>query len=153
MKKQNLSEANFELWLSLGEVSHSIVLARKRELDPNDPSVRQFQILHAIQDLGLKATISQVAQKLQREIHVISRHTIIMEQDGLIKRIRSSPKSTLLKLELTEKALDILQRSRPSKIIDTIFSSLSKAERQNLESILKKISAEVKKHTPDQRIE
>jgi DNA-binding MarR family transcriptional regulator len=148
MKKQTLSESNFDLWLALGEVSHSIVLARKRELSPNDPSVRQFQILHAIHDIGSNATISQVAQKLQREIHVISRHTIIMEKDGLIKRIRSSPKSTLLRLELTDKARNILKSSRPSKTIDSIFSFLSEEERLDLESILKKILAEVKKNTP-----
>ena len=149
MKKQTLSESNFDLWLLLGEVSHSIVLARKRELGPYDPSVRQLQILRAIQALGSEATLSQVAQKLQREVHVISRHTIIMEKDGLIKMVRSTPKSTLLRLELTEKSLKMLNISRPSKTIDKIFAFLTGSQRKELESILNQILIEVKENTPE----
>ena len=148
MKKQTLSESNFDLWLLLGEVSHSIVLARKRELGPYDPSVRQLQILRAIQALGSEATLSQVAQKLQREVHVISRHTIIMEKDGLIRRIQDTPKSRLLRIELTDKGREMLDISKDSKILDTAWSFLSQDERKEVHEVLNRMLMQLRKQLP-----
>ena len=147
MKIQTLSEPNFDLWLLFREISHSIIFAGKRELGSDDPSIRKLQILRAIQSLGSNATISEVANILQREIHVISRYNIIMEKDVLIKRFRSTPKSTPLKLEPKEKALDILKLSRPRKTTEAIFSFMFEKERQRLESILNRILIEVKQNT------
>jgi DNA-binding MarR family transcriptional regulator len=70
-----------------------------------------------------------------------------MEKDGLITRIQNSPKSTLLRLELTKKGLDVLKISRPSTSIDKIFSSLSKEEREQVELILKRILIQAKEFT------
>ena len=147
MKKPTLSESNFDLWLLIGEVSHELFLARRRELSPYNIPVRQLQILRAIQALGSKATLSEISNKVEREFHVISRHTINMEKDGLITRIQNSPKSTLLRLELTKKGLDVLKISRPSTSIDKIFSSLSKVEREQVELILKRILIQAKEFT------
>ncbi len=66
-----------------------------------------------------------------------------MEKEGLIKRVKKSPKSKLLILELTEKGLEMARVSRQSEAIDAIFSSLSAEQRQQLESILNAISVKV----------
>jgi DNA-binding MarR family transcriptional regulator len=89
-----------------------------------------------MQDLGKNTTLSELAKKVEREVHVISRQTVKMENDGLIKRIKDTPKSNLLRLELTEKGLEIIKVSRRSKSIDTIFSYLSPEKRKQLESTL-----------------
>jgi DNA-binding MarR family transcriptional regulator len=73
--------------------------------------------------------------------------TAIMEKDGLIKRIRNTPKSNLLKLELTEKGLGIIKSSRQSKSIEAIFSSLSGVECRELESILNKVLVKAQKYS------
>ena len=59
-----------------------------------------------------------------------------MENDGLIKRIQDTPKSNILRLELTEKGLEMIKVSRRSKSIDTVFSYFSEEERQQFESAL-----------------
>ena len=106
--------------------------------------IRQFQVLRTIQDLGSKATLVKVAKLVEREVHVISRQTVLMEKDGLIKRNRITPKSNLLKLELTEKGLKMINAGKPSKSIDTIFSFLTEDDRQQMISILNRMIIEAK---------
>ena len=106
--------------------------------------IRQFQVLRTIQDLGSKATLVEIAKRVEREVHVVSRQTVLMEKDGLIKRNKNTPKSNLLKLELTAKGFQMISAGRPSKSIDTIFSCLSEDERQQMKSILNKIIIKMK---------
>lgn len=143
------SESNFKLWLLIGRLSHSIDLVRQRELSQYHVPIRQLHILRIIQTLGSDATLSAVAKKVEREFHVISRQTIIMEKDGLIKRIKNTPKSQLLKLELTEKGLDLINITQKSKSIDDTFSFLSQEERHMLESILTRTLINMKQSIPD----
>jgi DNA-binding MarR family transcriptional regulator len=75
---------------------------------------------------------------------VVSNQTIEMEKDGLIKRI-TMPKSRLLKIELTQKGLEIINICTGTKSIDMIFSSLSGEECQKLESILNVLLNKLKK--------
>ena len=136
MKKQNLSDSNFELWHLVGKVNHSLMKARQKELNQYRIPARQAYILRTMQDLGKNTTLSELAKKVEREVHVISRQTVKMENDGLIKRIKDTPKSNLLRLELTEKGLEMIKVSRRSKSIDMIFSYLSPEKRKQLESTL-----------------
>jgi len=98
MKKINSTETSFELWRLIGRVNHVILLRRQRELKQHHIPVRQLHVLVTIRDLGPMATLSAVAQRVERELNVISMQTAIMEKDGLIKRIRNTPKSNLLKI-------------------------------------------------------
>ena len=143
MDKPNLSESSFALWHLIGSVHHSLLLPRQKELNPYNLPARQAYVLRVIQDLGPQVTLSKLAKKVERTVHVISRQTIKMEKDGLIKRIKDTPKSNLVRIELTRQGLEMIRISRQSKSIDTIFSSLSREERQQLESILNKILVKI----------
>jgi DNA-binding MarR family transcriptional regulator len=143
MKKTNFSESNFDLWHLIGKVHHSLMRARQKELNQYHIPARQAYILRTIQTLGPKTTLSELAKKVERQVHVISRQTVKMENDGLIKRIKDTPKSNLLRLELTEKGLEIIKFSKRSKSIDTIFSYFSRDERQQFESALNLILAKL----------
>jgi len=132
------------LWQLLGSANHSIGSIRQQELNKHRIPIRQFQVLRTIQDLGSKATLVEVAKLVEREVHVISRQTVLMEKDGLIKRNRITPKSNLLKLELTEKGLKMINAGKPSKSIDTIFSFLTEDDRQQMISILNRMINEAK---------
>jgi DNA-binding MarR family transcriptional regulator len=83
---------------------------------------------------------------MERKAHVISRQAARMEKDGLIKRIHDTPKSRLLRLELTEKGLEIVKLARKSEAIDAIISFLNKEERQQMKSVLNRILVKVKEH-------
>ena len=139
MKKTQPPEINFRLWLLIGQLSHSIILARQRELDELDMPVRQYQVLRIIQDLGRSATLSRIALEAERKENVISRQTIRMEKDGLINRTKTKSKSNLLRLELTSKGLSIVNKSKKSKSIEAVFSSISPEECNQLETILVKL--------------
>ncbi len=143
MERTTLSESNFALWLLIGNISHSITLIRQRELNEHNLPIRQLHVMVNILALGPKATLSEVAKLVERQIPVVSRQTISMERDGFIKRIKDRPKSNLLRLELTEKGLNMIKVSRESKAIDAILSSLSEDERQQLNSILNRIVIKV----------
>ena len=137
MKETSLSKSNFALWLLIGKANHLLLLKRRRELVEYEIPPGQLHILRAISVLSPKATISGVANELDRGIHVISRQTVSMEKYGLIKRIKSTPRSNLFNLELTDKGLELIKISGQSESIDAILSSLTKQERQQIESVLK----------------
>jgi DNA-binding MarR family transcriptional regulator len=144
MEKKALELSNFQLWLLIGKVNYSIFLARQRELNRYHIPVRQLHVLRAIHDLGSKATLSEVAGRVERETHWISRQAISMEKDGLITRSRDIPKSKILKLELTETGLHMVKIANRSKTIDAALSVLNKKERQQLASNLNKILVNLK---------
>jgi DNA-binding MarR family transcriptional regulator len=139
MERQSLSESNYELWHLIGKVNHLLILARQRELNQYHIPVRQAYILRVIHELGSKATLYELAKKVERTSDVISRQAVKMENDGLIQRIKDSPKSKILRLELTKKGLEIIKVSGQSKSADAIFSTISGEQRQQLESILNQL--------------
>ena len=134
--KKNFSESNFDTWHLIGKVHHSLMRARQKELNQYHIPARQAYILRTIQTLDPKTTLSELAKKVERRENVISRQAVKMENDGLIKRIKDTPKSNILRLELTEKGLEMIKVSRRSKSIDKVFSYFSEEERQQFESAL-----------------
>jgi DNA-binding MarR family transcriptional regulator len=146
MNKMDAAESSFNLWLLIGKVNHSIMLIRQRELNQHHIPVRQTLVLYTIQALGEKATLSEVAKLVEREVHVVSRQAVSMEKDGLIKRIKNTPKSNLLRLELTERGTEVVKIARESESITSILSFLTAEERKQMESILNRILARVEKY-------
>ena len=135
MEKQTLVP-NHDLWLLMGKVHHKRMLLRQRELNEYNIPSRQLYMLHLIRDLGSKTTIAEMAKTVEREVESISRQMVSMEKDGLIKRTRVSPKSRLLKIELTEKGSQLAKISGKSKAMDKIISVLNTEEQQKLYSLL-----------------
>jgi DNA-binding MarR family transcriptional regulator len=90
-----------------------------------------------------------MAEAMERKTHVISRQSANMEKDGLIKRIQDTPKSRLLRLELTEKGLEMVKLARQSEAIDAILSFLNKGERQQIKSALDRILVKVKEYNSE----
>ena len=94
MEKLVLSELNFELLI--GRIYHTMVVFRKNELNKYQISPRQLYVLHVIDGLGPKATASEICKIVARDIHVITRLSIDLEKEGYIKRVKNTPKSTLI---------------------------------------------------------
>jgi len=138
MKKQDLA-SDPDLWLLMGKIHHKRVLVRQRELSKYHIPTRQLYILKLIQELGEQATLSEIAKKVERKIDVISRQTVMMEKDGLIKRTRAGAKTRLLRIELTEKGLELTKYSGKSEAMDGIIAALNTDERLQLYTLLNKI--------------
>ena len=58
------------------------------------------------------------------------------------------PKSSLLRIGITEKGLELIRVSKQSKSVDVIFSYLSREQRQQLESTLNLMLIKLRKHNP-----
>jgi hypothetical protein len=78
MNKVSAFESSFNIWLLIGKVNHAIMLIRQRELNQHHIPVRQTLVLYTIQALGEKATLSEVARLVEREVHVVSRQAVSM---------------------------------------------------------------------------
>ena len=143
MKKPTIHETGTYLHHLFGRLSHQLLLARQKELNQYNIPVRQSYILRIIKDFGEEATIYKLAQQAERKNHVISKQTTRMENNGLIKKVKSKNKSNILKLELTEKGFDMVNLTKQNKSIEEIFSSISSEERQQLDSILNKLLIKV----------
>ncbi len=115
------------------------MLVRQRELSPYNIPTRQLRMLSIIHDLGTKATLSAIAEKVERKVSVISQQTQNMEKYGLIKRVKETPRSRLLKIELTPKGLNMIKIDRKSKAMDEIMSVLNEEERKRLHSLLERL--------------
>src|SRR5208283_4264397 len=125
MGKTTSAASGYDLFLLLGQISHFTQLVRRRELTQHHIAPQQLYVLRIIQELGSNATLSEVAKHVDRKINAICRQSIIMEKDGLIKRIKDTPKSRLLRMELTGKGRDMLKISKESKTINELYSLLA----------------------------
>jgi DNA-binding MarR family transcriptional regulator len=153
-RKLNMNEkqqpvTNFELWLLLSKVHHYIILIRQRELNPYHIPPQQLQVLRIIQSLGANATLTEIAKEVERKADVVSRLVNRMELDGLIVKSKDRPKSRQLKIEITQKGLELLKISKESKSIDSVFSFLSKEERQHTYSVLEQMLAQLKERSSE----
>jgi len=137
--------SNFELFLLMEQIKHLTSLARQRELNYYHIPAQQLLVLRIIQELGPQASLSEIAKNVERKINVISRQTISMEKDGLIKRIKETPKSRLLRLELTDKGQEMLKIGKESKTIDVILSALTEKEKKQVYVAFSKVLRNLKK--------
>ena len=135
------SVSNYDLWMSLVKVHHSLFFLRQKELSPSHIAAQQLQVLRVIQGLGADATLSTIAKKVERKLDVISRQAVRMEKDGLIRRVKDSPKSRLLRIELTAKGQEMLKISRESASINAMLAVLTEEERLQINTALNKILA------------
>ena len=123
----------------IGKTRQLLFRARKKELDVYSITPRQAHVLTCIYELGEKADLSALAERTERNINTLSINMTKMEQAGLVKKIRDTPKSTKLRFELTERGFNIYQNVRKVKSAKTIISALSEEERQQLIALLEKI--------------
>ena len=83
-----------------------------------------------------------------REINTLSMQMMRMEKDGLVRKTRETPKSTLLSFEMTEKGQQICKDIYEIVSDKVIISFLSEAERQQMISMLSRIIDATEKYTP-----
>ena len=138
---ENIISQNSSLYarLLLGTARHAMLNARQKELAPLHISPRQAYILFILANLGHKATLTELATRCDRGLNTLSIQMAKMEKDGLVKKSREVPKSTLLNFELTDKGREVFKKSSEQKADRAIMSVLSEDERQQLISMLQKI--------------
>ena len=130
----------------IGTAGHLTYLARGKELAPCHISPQQVEIIFNLYYLK-KLTLTELAGYLERGVNTVSNQLIMMEKDGLLKRTRETPKSTLLSFELTRKGINTFKYAlKEARTDKSIMSVLSEEERLQLISMLKKIITRAKKY-------
>ena len=111
---------------------------RQIELAPYNVTPRQAYILDILFNLGHGVTLKQLVKYNERESNTISVQMTKMEKEGLVKKIRKSPKSTMLTFELTKKGLETYHQTKKQTSEKIIMSALSEEERQPVYDFSKK---------------
>jgi len=134
-----LATSPSSLWSIMDKTNHELLLIRQRELRPHNIGSQQLNVLRAIKNLGSQATVPTIAEKIDGHICAVSRQVVVLEKDGLVKRIQDTPKSRLLRIVLTTKGLEMIKIPNESRTIDSIFSILNEEERQQMYLALTKV--------------
>jgi DNA-binding MarR family transcriptional regulator len=140
-------DSDLKVWLSVGDLHHKMFWLRQKELAPLGITASQLRILRLIESLGAKATISAIAKVVNRKGDVLSRQTMVLEKDGLIKRTKGKPKSKLLTISLTKKSVELLKVAKHSDGMREVLSVLTNEERQQLDLILNRLSTKLNEYT------
>jgi len=148
--EENSYNADLKVWKAIGDLHHKMFWLRQKELSKYTITASQLHVLEVIESLGSKATISTVAKAVNRKIDVISRQTMILEKDGLIKRTKEKPKSRLLTFKLTEKSLELLKIAMHSDAMREVLAVLNMSERRRLELFLNRLSIKLNEYTYNQ---
>ena len=138
MTNINTDEA-YDLWVLLAQARDALYKARQRELAKYNISPRQSAVLFIIQTIGDNATAAVIARYLFRETHTTYELLLRMEKENLIKGIRNSDKKKRVSYKLTPKGLKALDDSLKRESVNEIISSLTKEDRAQLKSYLKKL--------------
>lgn len=142
--EQTISQnSSFYCRYLINEARHFLLQARKKDLSQYHVTPEQIQIILVIYTLH-KTTLAELAKLTNRTTNTLSNKMIKMEKDGLVKKTRETPKSTLLSFELTEKGYSVFDKGK-DKVTEEIMSVLSEEERQQLISILRNIIDKAKK--------
>ncbi len=140
------AKRSYETVVWLYRTAHFIAKVRQKELVPYHITPHQAYVMYLIYNLGHKATLSEIAKYMNREINTTSVQLSRMEKDGLVKKSRETPKSNRLSFELTEKGRKIYYPIAKPESIELVMSVLSDEEQRQLISLLKKIVITAKKN-------
>ena len=130
----------------IGRVRHFMNRARQKELLPYRISPRQATILFILSNLGHKATLAELSKNTDRQINTLSQQITRMEKNGLIRKVRETPKSALISFELTENGKNASKNITKTSSVEAIMSVLTEEELQQLISLLKKLVTSAEKY-------
>ena len=132
-------EKGYDLWWALLRVRQVMYKARARELAKHHITPAEAAILFLIEAIGDKTTPAEISRRLFLEPHSVSGITSRMEKEGLIKKINDLERKNLVRVVMTEKGRNALNKARKRESIDNIMSSLSKKEREQMRVLVGKL--------------
>jgi len=121
LKKKSPETSYFYSSVFNGRSENVMLQARKKELAHIWFTPQQSFIIFIIYTLK-KTTLNELAQVTNRGINTLSSEMTTLERDGLVKKTREKPKSTLLSFELTEKGTAVYKSSNKGKATTKIMS-------------------------------
>ncbi len=139
---ENLASADqdYALWLLLLKVRRCISKARGKELSLYDITPEQAGVLFIVQARNSRTTPAEISRLTFREPHTVSVLISRMEEKGLVKKVKDMDRKNMIRIAITEKGERAYHQSSQRATIHNIMSALSEAERQQLTSLLQRLS-------------
>jgi DNA-binding MarR family transcriptional regulator len=129
----------YNLWALLEQVTTLTLNARDQELSEYGTTAMQAAVLFIINQVGDETTPAQISRWIFRNQSTVIGLLNRMVKAGLIQTTKDLPKKNLVRVRVTEKGQKIYKQSLKRKPIHQIISALSEEERQQLDSLLKKL--------------
>jgi len=133
------SDSDHDLWVFLTRTRYLVYRAREKELQRYGVSPEQMGVLFVVQNLGEKATPSEIARQIMRQPHTVSALIDRMAEKGFVKKAHDLDKRNLVRVSLTARGLKIYEYSKKRGPIHRIMSSITPAEQKKLREILGKL--------------
>ncbi len=133
-KKQTLDEF-FNLWVLIAQTKDAFLKARQREYDRFNITNERRAVLWSIQYYGGKATPTQIARYLFRELNSVSEILTRMQGERLIKKYKGLTGTSVL-VKMTKKGAEVFDQSHHNETDSKILSILSRKQREQFASYL-----------------
>ncbi len=133
-----VTDEYFMLWVLIAQTKDAILRARELEYARWGISNERRAILTVIQNNGGCTTPVEIGRALFRELHSVTEMLVRMEKDGLVTRRKGSGRSKI-EVCLTEEGLGVFNQSLHNETDKSIFSCLTKKQRERLASYLFKL--------------
>ncbi|MFO8010673.1 MAG: MarR family transcriptional regulator [Dehalococcoidia bacterium] len=131
---------DYNIFMLAGLTLTSIFEARHSQVKHLGLTPTEFHLLMLVSELGGTATPGEIAQWMMRKPPTVSGLLNRMERNGLIKRTGVKNNRKLKKVALTSKGQQCLDSLADEQdILNTIISSLTQEEYQQLWSLLEKL--------------
>jgi DNA-binding MarR family transcriptional regulator len=112
----------------------------KKAMKPLGISPRQAAVLMIIEGIDNPATPAEISRWLNRERPSVSVLLERMKRKGLIEKAKDTNRKNLIRVTLTKKGKQTIDLLGETKIVASIFSTLSDEQLQNLVSYLNILS-------------
>lgn len=132
---------DFKLWKNINETKYLMSKARQKELNKYGLSMSTASVMDCLQASGEYATPTQIAEWTIRTPQSVSGILYRMEKSGYLIKTRDPKRKNVIRVSMTEKAAMVYKNVIKRKSIKRMLSCLSLEEREQLETMLKKMRA------------
>jgi len=135
-------------WLLLHQATNLIVRAEDAVFSKADLTSQQHAVLLAIKYIEGPVTPSVIAHWLDRNTNTITTLVDRMEKDGLVERVRDLRDRRSIRLVMTDKSKQILDKATMVgwRLIEDILGSLSEEELRELIRLLETVRGRTYDH-------
>ena len=138
IKIQKKNDRDINLYILLDQVDSIVTNAVELELKHLHLTQPQTRVLTMLSREDKPATIDELAKWTLKEFNSVSTLINRMEKKGLVKKSKQ-PGELKTYISLTEKGNDLYHKKVTERSIHQIFEKLSSKEKEDLDTILKKL--------------
>ncbi|MEQ4487265.1 MAG: MarR family transcriptional regulator [Dehalococcoides mccartyi] len=111
MNKYETVKLEHLLWINIVQTRHVMNRLWERRMKESHLTTEKFTVIHELLCLGGESTPHNLARRIVFEPHSISAMLSRMEKDGLITKTKDLEKKHMVRIKLTEKAMELYPKA------------------------------------------